>query len=317
MLKISSIILAALFLSAANAEAGQSESAMLRKTKKPAPKTMTLPEAIELVQPSVVQILVRVQPPRTQVGGSQTAPLGTGFFANEDGYIVTALHVVRAFRNIAAGEGSSKSLMVGVAAPQLENLSTGVVKGLTIRSSFGLTECDVVDEDAGHDLALLKLKQNPFKGEMGTFLRAGDKVIDYLHRAPSFSLARPQDGEAIAVSGYPLRSRVLVTTSGHLASSWEYEIEEVHVPGAPEWFTRIDIADFYLADMHANPGNSGGPVYSVKHGQVIGVCVSFQPAPVVGNPSLSYNSGLSNVVPIRYSVDLLKKHSLRWIEAGS
>ena len=102
---------------------------------------------------------------------------------------------------------------------------------------------------------------------------------------------------------------------------------DLPVPGAPAWFRLPNMADSFIADMHVNGGNSGGPVYSVVGGAVIGVCVSFdtatviygdgkmEPATVQGRP-LAYNSGLSVVVPIRYVIDMLKKHNLKWTDVA-
>ena len=94
------------------------------------------------------------------------------------------------------------------------------------------------------------------------------------------------------------------------------------VSRAPPGFVVPDTADFYLGDMHVNPGNSGGPVYLVGEGKVIGVCVAYDMAPVVygdgnhepasaGNRPLFSNSGLAVVIPVRYVTDLLKKHNLK------
>lgn len=111
---------------------------------------------------------------------------------------------------------------------------------------------------------------------------------------------------------------VLITTSGHLATAQAFDTEEV--PGAPT-LRMPDTANSYLADIHRNPGNSGGPVYAVDSGKVIGVCVAYDPAPVVfgdgghesvkvNNRPIDYNSGLAVVVPIRYVIDMLKKNKL-------
>lgn len=326
MLKARLAIAVTLVLVILSAHAGQS------LPKKPAQKTMTVPETIEFIRPSVVQILVKVQAPPTQIGGAggmqvpqrpQMAVLGTGFLVNADGYAVTARHVAQAFQSIQAA--GTKTLMVGVATPNLDEFKAGG-STVSIRGSFVLVECDVADEDVRHDLALLKLKQNPFKGELGTFMKVGDKSIGYPHRVATLTSGRPHDGEAIAVSGYPFGSPVLVTTSGNLASSWASETVEVQIPGAPPGFRMPDTSDFYLADMHSNPGNSGGPVYTVARGWVIGVCHGAEMAPVVygdgnresasiGGRAIFSNSGLAVVIPIRYVIELLKKNDLKWDEA--
>jgi len=83
-------------------------------------------------------------------------------------------------------------------------------------------DCDVVEEDALHDIALVRMKQNPFTGGMGTFMKTPTGSIDYPHKVAVLRPNRPRDGEHIAVSGYPLSSTVLITTSGIVASAWAY-----------------------------------------------------------------------------------------------
>ena len=321
MQKPFAIVACLLILSSIDAYAGPQTT-----REKAQQKTMNLPGAIEFLRPSVVQMVLSLD----QLSGSAAAalggklflnlPLGTGFFVNEDGHVVTARHVVKAFENLQIE--ARKRLFVGMAGPDLENF-----RGVSVRATFTQIEFDIVDEDARHDLILLKLKRNPFKGETGIFMQAGAEKIEWLHKAAILSPGRPRDGEAVAVSGYPLSSTVLVTTSGNLASSWSYEVQEIQVPGAPAWFRMPDVADSYLADVRVNGGNSGGPVYSVESARVIGVCVSFHTAPVqygngnqepvaIGGRPLSYNSGLSDVVPIGYVIDMLKKHNLKWVETA-
>jgi S1-C subfamily serine protease len=316
------VILGCLIICALAAQAEQSEKVDTKLTR------MTLPEAIEFVRPSVVQIAVLIDPALTpgaaiQMPGVHTKfPLGTGFMVNADGYVITARHVIEAFKSLVVT--GNKHLLIGLALPNLENFTSGG-GSITMRASFGNVECDVVEEDESHDIALLKMKLNPFNGGMGTFMKTPTGSIDYPHKVATLSPARPHDGEHVAVSGYPLSGTVLITTSGSVASAWAYTTEQVHPPNAPPGFMMPNEIDSYLVDMHVNHGNSGGPVYSAENGAVIGICVSFNLAPVEHNgnntnstdQSLSFNSGLANVVPARYVIDLLKKRSLQWTEKGA
>ncbi len=141
------------------------------------PKKMTLPEAIDFVRPSVVQISARGDQFRGAIGPVRlpTMPiivnLGSGFLVSADGYAVTARHVVEAFQSLQI-EGQ-KTLMVGLALPNLENYKSGAAT-LSIRGSFRLTESEVVDEDVRPDLALLKLKVNPFTDKLGLPPQSGN-----------------------------------------------------------------------------------------------------------------------------------------------
>jgi S1-C subfamily serine protease len=171
MFKTMATVIGLLILSNLNAHA---EQLAAREVKG---KTMTLPEAIDYLRPSVIQMTMMLD----NFSGSAVAafggrpfvahPLGTGFLINEDGYVVTALHVVRAFQAYQV-EGR-KRLVVGVAAPNLENF-----RGISVRGNFTQIEFDIVDEDARHDLVLLKLKRNPFKGEIGIFMKTRDESIE-------------------------------------------------------------------------------------------------------------------------------------------
>jgi S1-C subfamily serine protease len=150
----------------------------------------------------------------------------------------------------------------------------------------------------------------------------------------SISAKRPEEGEPIAVSGYPFQGNVLITTSGFIASSWNIRFSEIQRAGAPAGFHTLDVADIYLADIHVNGGNSGGPVYSVETGVLVGVCVSFDDAPVMlqampplppqkpvpavsDGRLLTYNSGIAAVVPSTYVIELLKKNNVNWKDYDS
>jgi len=263
-----------------------------------------LPAAIDHIRPAIVQI--RVDPARPSPG-SRGVVVGTGFWAHTDGLVLTARHVTRdAQKAIDASPGSR--LRLGLAIPNL----TG--PPVTIRSSFEIMDVDIVEEDPRHDVALLKASNNPFtSGRTSGVHKVGNGwAVNALWGLASLSDSPVADGESIAVSGYPLSEAALVTTSGGIASAFGSDIQEVQAPGGPPGFMVPDSADSYLADVAVNPGNSGGPVYRVVDGSVIGVCVAFRVAAgqLENQPSpFFYNSGLSVVVPIKYGQELIARHA--------
>ena len=100
------------------------------------------------------------------------------------------------------------------------------------RGNFTYVASEVVERDERHDLALLRMVPNPFDGEvLGEMPLTGDPVA-LLFKAAETDSNRTRDGDAIAVSGYPLRIPVLVTTGGLIASSWAFEINWVEFEAA-------------------------------------------------------------------------------------
>ena len=285
---------------------------------------MNVAQAVDHMRPSIVQVaFLAVGLSREflqQVGHPFVHTcLGTAFLVNSDGYAVTARHVVESGRRLAgrfAGQilAGPSGMVAGLALPNTESM----------RGNFKDVGFDLVDEDAAHDLALLKLSPNPFSGEVRSGFVTNGQEVPFLLGTATLNPSRPRDGDAVGVSGYPLRQTVLVTNAGWMATSWSFEIAEAAVPGAPQLFRTPDIADTFLADLEANPGNSGGPVYLIESASVIGVCVGSMPSPVWdqdGNPArtdtqeLFYSSGLTVVVPVRYVIDLLSKYGLSWSES--
>jgi S1-C subfamily serine protease len=260
-----------------------------------------LPEAIEHVRSSVVQIRV-----------SDTI-IGSGFFVTEQAHVITAKHVLDA----AGGQAIS----VGLVGPSIED------ERLTVGNIINSLGADVVAVDAINDLALLRLTKNPFAGELPVLIQMpGGADISSPYGVSSPDLERPADGVAIAASGYPLANDLLITSSGTIASGWISDRDAAELLRSEKPRSH-DRAIRYLADLEVNGGNSGGPVFRIDSGEVLGVCVATQNALVMfadqqGGPAtverrpLVYSSGLTIVVPARYVDALLDEHGLVW-GAGS
>jgi len=228
--------------------------------KKPA----SLSDAIKAISPSVVQITYVMDQFPDETRRALNTPFfagaaGTGFIVNDEGYVITALPVLSTFDNFPGFKAQGRiypsgrnRLLIGLAMPNLES------SHLTIRVSFTEVSFTVTDRDTIHDLALLRPDLPLF-------------VVRPKNHVAVLSIGRPEDGEQVAVSGYPLAKTVLVSTSGAVASSWAYEYFQRPVPGSPG-FWLPDTRDIFLVDLHVNHGNSGGPVYSVETSAVIGMC---------------------------------------------
>ena len=260
---------------------------------------MDLTTAIKRVQPSIVQINFLadgvLREGTTPQRSNLNWPLGTGFVISLEGYIVTANHVMDAgFKALESVKAKIKNLSIGFAYPNTQNM----------RSNFTYMGFDLIETDKIHDLALLKLKS--------------ERIPPMFANLPPLKLTpvilnpdRPEDGVTIGISGYPLKQTVLVTNGGFMATSWAFDLKELKLPGTPEFYRKLDIADSYLADININPGNSGGPVYLASDGSVIGVCVAYLRTNVRdakdNDVNYYYNSGVAVVVPSSYVCDLLKK----------
>lgn len=136
-------------------------------------RAMDLKSAIKSIGPTIVQIRA--------ISSEKNDPLGTGFLINEDAHVVTAKHVIDSARQLGAKVGSSLHLGVGLAHENTESM----------RANFTIVGFELVAEDEAHDLALLKLAQNPFKGEVSTGIVIGDEALPLPHGHVTFDNRPP------------------------------------------------------------------------------------------------------------------------------
>jgi S1-C subfamily serine protease len=176
-----------------------------------------------------------------------------------------------------------------------------------------LVTATVVEVDDAHDLALLKVSQNPFVKQFQTRIKEKGKMLPLRVTTAKLNSRLPSEGEELLVSGYPLDMPTFVTQKGMVASESSSVLE---VPGAPVGSNRLATFDSILLDAVVNPGNSGGPVYSSESGDVIGICEAYKDSPLLTSKQhavtasgeiLTQNSGLAVVIPIEYAIDLPPK----------
>lgn len=255
------------------------------------PKTSGgLVEQIENARAAVVQVIARFD------NGTSS---GTGFFVNADGVVITARHVVR-----PSGAGQPRHIEVGLALPERDEMAHGLTAQMA--GNFQGIDAVVLAEDATHDIVVLRTLANPFKGQL-------HRVVVFGNTLPrpkvSFAILDPhrlRDGEGIFISGYPLGMPVLITTSGFIASSTEMPMDETS-----------KLEGVYWADIHANHGNSGGPVFSRASGAVIGMQRAIRLTNVEGQEKttahpLAYNSGIAEVIPATYIAALLDSQHIHY-----
>lgn len=259
---------------------------------------MKLADVIDQIRGAIVQITYTISGLSHDTllrlgadGAVFSRPFGSGFFVSDDGHVITAKHVLDEIENFAIDhrEEGRHYVGVGVAFPNVEG------NGIQRRGTFRSIAFETVATDDRNDLALIRVVRNPFKmseydrtSSQGQILSPSVAVLDTL---------RPRDGTAIAVSGYPLDQASLVTTSGHVASSWAVDIKNQLIRDGAGDYEPTDIADRYLADVQTNPGNSGGPAYSLDTGAVHGVLIQNMLTAIVGDSLLGVNANLAELIP--------------------
>lgn len=284
-------------------------TSLLGQASHPITADHTLAGMIEHVRPSVVRI-------------SDSVGSGSGFFINSNGLFVTAKHVISSNSNVPClAANSSLANDIKIYVPIIRMRFEGFQVG-TGSSSFPAT---VVACDDKHDIAVLKADPNPFLApadDSVPLLRSRDLNIGNPLSKPSvvrFNPKQLRDGESIFTSGYPLTNVTLITTSGYLASSRPMDLDEL----TGKFF------DMYLADIRSNPGNSGGPVFLLKDGSLIGMIEGAQltnvlewnetqgthsPASIDGSP-LQADSGIEIVIPASHIQELLRSKGISFTTA--
>jgi TonB family protein len=202
---------------------------------------------------------------------------GNGFFINEQGYLITAAHVLRQLH------GGQPYILVRQSTGPPQFVPTTVV---------------AVDRD--HDVVVLRATPNPFEGkyEVGFLPLAYDwPGRGYAVLAASLSPSRPLDA-------YTLDASVDDRSSGQV---FDFQFSQLDKG-------RSDTELLLFSDQ-VRRGQSGAPVVSAESQEVVGVVEGrwLRPSPVpLPTGGEQGAPGVGAAVPVHYAIALLQQKGIPW-----
>ncbi|HEX2513234.1 MAG TPA: trypsin-like peptidase domain-containing protein [Chloroflexota bacterium] len=193
----------------------------LPATAGPATQPLDAARVYDLVRPAVVNVTTSLVTPGQLLNPREIpAGSGTGVIFDSRGYILTNSHVIQN----PIGGGVARPIRVTLADERT-------------------LEAEVVDDDPGNDLAILKIEAPDLRPA-----RLGDS-------------ARLRIGSPVAAIGYALALPGGPSLSTGVVSAINRSIEEPN---------GITLPNLIQTDAAINPGNSGGPLLNAE-GEVIGI----------------------------------------------
>ncbi len=230
----------------------------------------TLPDLIDQIKPSIVVVgtYLKTRSPAFVMRG-------TGFVVGNGTLVATNAHVVPENLDSANGE------ILVIQAP--------AGRGLLQQRPAKVTA-----SDKAHDLALLRIEGSPLPA----------LVLQ--------SVGPVREGQSVAFTGFPIGS-VLglspVTHRGIISA-----ITPIVLPSAKanqlneKVIKRLKSGTFeiYQLDGTAYPGNSGGPLFEMEKGEVIGI-INMVFVKGTKESVLSHPSGISFAIPVLYLQELLRE----------
>ena len=207
---------------------------------------------------------------------------GNGFFINDQGYVVTAAHLLGYFRN-----GGIPYILVG---PR--------------EGPRRMIEAPIVAADWDHDVAVLRASPNPFEsGKKIAYLRISNDTLLRGNGVLSASL-RPPDVENAHSSLAPLQD----FSRGQVIDYLFYRDKDAQQ------------SELMLFNQDVVPGQSGSPLVSAQTHEVVGVVVGKWLHPAV--VPTGTNGGHMTMAPgaalrIHYAIGLLEQMHVAWNTTGT
>jgi serine protease Do len=232
------------------------------------PAVADLVDTIERVKPSVVMVGTF-----QRLASPQFVVRGTGFVVGDGHIVATNAHVIA--ETGSDREPSSLVVQVNAAGPEQRVRTARVL---------------VVDKS--HDLALLQIDGSALPRVV---LGDSDSV---------------KEGRAVAFTGFPLgailgftpvthRGTVSAVTPIALPSGNAQQLKEAVIRRLQNGAFNI-----FQLDGTAYPGNSGGPLFDVDSGEVVGI-INMVLVKSTKEAALSHPTGISYAIPSNYLRDLI------------
>jgi S1-C subfamily serine protease len=212
--------------------------------------------------------------------GYQFSFHGNAFFVSQEGYLLTAAHVLHTFRN-----GGQPYILVSPreAPPRIVRV-------------------EVVAEDRGHDVAVLRAVPNPFRG-------------NYRVRVLPLRDDGPAKGQTVVVAALRPSRRRPRTFEAELQDQAQARVLEF---ASSELETGLGDTELFLFNHEVILGQSGAPVLSAETGGVVGF-VEGQWLHPMASMAQAMGGGATTMgaaVPIRYAMAVLKEKGILWDDAG-
>jgi S1-C subfamily serine protease len=246
--------------------------------QKPLPSQtgVSLTKVINQIRSSVVQIQARIEynfvHSQGESGNVMVVPLGSGFFADTTYHVITARHVIDSTAEIPQQllsqpvgpqgpidpQSIHVQLLIGLPTETYEDKTGTVVAG-----NFSPVPSESVRTSPSRDIGIISISRKSLEQVLATptLTVSGHDLKPLTPRMPQFAQDTSEEGEMIAISGFPLRIPTVVTTVGWVGSK--------HARAYPYQ------GDLQLGSIQVNHGNSGGPVYRVRDGAVIGIAKGY------------------------------------------